>query len=205
MKTLNLPPPSVDGLLSVEAAISSRRTIREYSAIPVKLSELSQLLWAAQGMTQESKRAVPSAVGQYPLHLLVMAGEVENVSKGLYSYNPIEHSLECLSGDDVRPQLCSAALGEQPWIREAAVVIIVLAESARMKEYFKKQAPEQERGIRYTYMEAGALAHNVHLQATALDLGMVLVGGFDDGEVVKILGAEFTLQPAALLCIGNVK
>ncbi|MCS7136951.1 MAG: nitroreductase, partial [Candidatus Caldarchaeum sp.] len=51
MKTITLPRPRLDGPMSVEQAIQRRRSRREYTNQPLTVAEVSQLLWAAQGVT----------------------------------------------------------------------------------------------------------------------------------------------------------
>ena len=50
-ETIRLPAPSHDSNTSIEQALSQRRSVREFRDEPCSLSEVSQLLWAAQGLT----------------------------------------------------------------------------------------------------------------------------------------------------------
>ena len=45
-----------------------------------------------------------------------------------------------------------------------------------------------QRGIRYVHMEVGHVGQNISLQANALNLGTVMIGAFEDGEIKEILG-----------------
>jgi nitroreductase len=98
----------------------------------------------------------------------------------------------------------NAAIGEQPWIGSAAAIVILAGNIQSMNQHFSEQPPVNMRGERYNYIEVGAVAQNMHLQGTALNLGMVLVGGFSDEAVKAILNQNSKLEPCALLCIGNV-
>ncbi len=60
--------------------------------------------------------------------------------------------------------------------------MILAADLSAMKKRYK------ERGGRYTYMEAGHAAQNLHLQAEALGLGSVAVGAFSDAVLHKAAG-----------------
>jgi len=82
--------------------------------------------------------------------------------------------------------------------------VVVMADMASMTAHFADQPPPSERGARYAWIETGALTQNIHLQATGLGLGVVLVGGFDDARVQATL-PECALQPTALLCVGRYK
>lgn len=200
---VELPAPEEAGTPSLTQAIADRRTRREFSDAPVTLAQLSHLLWAAQGVTgARGQRAAPSAGGQYPVQVFVAAGNVADLSPGMYRYRVGDHVLEPVHAEDVRPALQGAAIGEQTWVGNAAAVMVLAADAAGMREHFLEQPPRGTRGDRYLYMESGAIAQNVHLQATACGLGLVLVGGFDDDRVREKLPLPEHLQPTALLCLG---
>ena len=93
-----LPGPGKSGPLSVEEAIQRRRSIREFTDAPVMLGEVSQLLWAAQGVTGEDgfKRSAPSAGAKYPMEIFVVAGNVDGLEPGVYRYEPTKHHLEVI-------------------------------------------------------------------------------------------------------------
>jgi len=86
---IELPEPRLTGDTSVEEALSTRRSIREYRDEPLKLSDVSQLLWAAQGITDKRGfRTAPSAGALYPLELYLVAGNVTDIPAGIYKYSP---------------------------------------------------------------------------------------------------------------------
>lgn len=186
-----LPSPRPDGSVSVEAALSRRRSVRGYTDDPLTIEILGQLLWAAQGVTAPEeevpegfpwpwmggRRTAPSAGALYPLELYAVVGEVTGLSSGIYRYLPREHALLFERGGDQRDVLWDAAL-RQSGIREAPVTLVFSAVVARTG------AKYGERAERYVYMEVGSAAENVYLQCETLGLGTVLMGAFDD-DVVK--------------------
>ncbi|WP_048159794.1 SagB/ThcOx family dehydrogenase [Thermococcus barophilus] len=180
-----LPEPELKGEMSVEEAIAKRRSIRYYKDRPLTLKQLSQLLWAAQGITEEKKkfRAAPSAGATYPFEIYVVVGYVEGLKPGVYHYDPFNHSLTLIKEGDYRTELQKAALNQQ-WVGKAAVDIVLVAFYERTTKYYG------ERGYRYVYMEAGHIGQNIYLQAVALGLGTVAVGAFHDKEVAKIIGTD---------------
>src|SRR5512139_3134726 len=95
-----LPKPSLDGKVSVEKAIQQRRTIRDFRETPLSLQQLAQLLWAAQGITDQKggKRTVPSGGAQYPLDLYIVVGKngIEGLDEGVYRYMPENHSISSI-------------------------------------------------------------------------------------------------------------
>ena len=71
-KTIELPTPRQDGAFSLEHALRQRRSVQDYRNVPITLSQLSQLLWAAQGITDfRGFRTAPSAGALYPLEVYV--------------------------------------------------------------------------------------------------------------------------------------
>lgn len=194
---IKLPEPSYTGNLSVEAAISQRRSIRAYSGENLTIEEVSQLLWAAQGITSSwGGRTAPSAGALYPLELYLVVGDIEGIDKGVYKYIPEEHELEKIKDGDIRTELADAALG-QACVRDAAIDLVFTA------VYERTTGKYSERGIRYVQMEAGHAAQNVYLQAVALDLGMVVIGAFIDGEVKEIMNMAEQETPLYIMSVGR--
>ena len=103
---------------------------------------------------------------------------------------------------DLRRELQSAALEEQPWIGGAAGIITICADFVAASHAFAKQPPLGTRGLRYLYIEAGAAAQNVQLQAASEGLACVLVAGFRDEATAQILGLEAPIAPVLHLCFG---
>jgi SagB-type dehydrogenase family enzyme len=180
----------------VEAALRERQSVREYSGDPVTLAELSQLLWAAQGVTHSrGRRTAPSAGALYPLELYVVAGRVDGLEKGLYRYRIGDHDLLEVSREDLQGELTAAALGQE-CIADAAAVIVVAGVVERSAVKYG------ERALRYVHMEVGAVAENIYLQATALGLGTVYVGAFRDAQVKRVLRMPEE-DPFAILPVGR--
>lgn len=196
---VRLPQPRYSSDVSVEKALLERRSVRSYKDEPLTLSEISQLLWAAQGITEKRMgfRTAPSAGALYPLEIYVVAGKVMNLSQGVYRYRPENHELIQTMTGDKRVELYNAAL-RQDCIKNAPVVIVI---SAVFERTTKKYG---ERGIRYVHMEAGHCAQNIYLQCVVLRLGTVTVGAFDDEAVKKILDLEKNETPLYLMPIGRI-
>jgi SagB-type dehydrogenase family enzyme len=192
-----LPDVVHRGVKSVEEALVERRSVREYTPEPISLAELAQLLWAAQGITgADNLRTAPSAGALYPLEVYAVAGKVKGISSGIYKYHPVRHSLVRHLKGDIRGQLAAVAL-HQSCVKDAAVVLIITA------IYDRTTSKYGSRGIRYVDMEVGHAAENVHLQAVALGLGMVMIGAFEDLRVKQILDLPNEEQPLYLLPIGR--
>ncbi len=196
---IQLPAPRLEGEVSVEEAIASRRSIRSYADSPLTLQELSQLLWAAQGITDPVRgfRSAPSAGATYPLTVfaVVREGGVLGLESGVYEYLPEHHALRLVRTGDLSAELAEAALG-QAWVREAPVCLVIAADYSRTTRAYG------ERGVRYVHMEAGHVGENIYLQATAMGFGTVAVGAFHDDEVAEIL--QVRLSPLYIFPVGRV-
>ncbi len=197
-KVVSLPEPSLKGNMSVEEAIYRRRSIRDYRQEPLSIKELSQLLWAAQGITFQKYgfRSAPSAGATYPLELYISVkeGGVSGLQAGIYHYSPFDHTIELVKKGDFSEELTRAAL-DQPWVGKAAICIIIAANFERTTSVYG------ERGVRYVYLEAGHVGQNIYLQATALNLGTVAIGAFHDDWVQSIVGCSE--HPIYLFPVGR--
>lgn len=193
---IRLPPPRRDGALSVEEALRRRRSVRSYAEGPLTLAEVGQLLWAAQGVTgPDGKRTAPSAGALYPLEVFLVAGRVEELETGVYRYRPAGHELlRCAEGDR-RRDLAGAT--RQGWIGTGPAILIVAA------VYERTEVKYGARAERYVPIEAGAAGENVYLQATALGLGTVMVGAFDDRVVREVLTLRAEEEPLLLMPVGR--
>ncbi len=189
--------------ITLQQALSRRRTCRTFADHPVPLAAVQRLLWAAQGRTDESgKRTAPSAHALCPLRLFVVAGNIEGLASGLHAVGPEDLALALTRSADLRPLLQNAALEEQPWIGEAAGIVTLCADFIAPSAAFAEQPPYGLRGERYIYIEAGAAAQNLQLQAVAEGLACVLVAGFRDEATAEILGLKAPLAPVLHLCFG---
>jgi len=197
-RVISLPEPDHIGSASVEQAILERRSVRKYKKEPLELSALSQLLWAAQGITNpKGWRTAPSAGALYPLELYAAAGNVNGLSPGVYKYIPTRHALTHIMDDDKRPALTAAALN-QTFISAAPVTIVFSAVINRTTRIYG------ERGIKYVFMDTGHACQNVHLQAVSLGLGTVVVGAFRDDDIKRILQMPKEEYPVALMPVGKL-
>jgi SagB-type dehydrogenase family enzyme len=194
---IKLPEPRYKSNVSVEETLLKRRSIREYASEPLKLQEVSQLLWAAQGITDpRGLRTAPSAGALYPLNVYLVVGNVVNLTEGLYKYLPETHEILKVIDGDMKRELARAAMGQSS-VENAPIDIVITA------VYETTTGKYREKGIRYVHIEVGHTAQNLCLQATAMGLGIVTVGGFDDSEVKEVLNLSESEQPLYIIPIGR--
>lgn len=197
VRTAELPPPATDGGPPLWQVIRSRRSERSYRPEPITMEQLSQLLWATQGTTRKARhnqyRAAPSAGALYPIETYLVVNRVGGLDPGLYHYDAPEAALQLLKAGELGPQTAAAAL-DQPMAETAAVVFIWTAIPERGKWKYL------ERAYRYIYLDAGHIAQNLYLAATALGLGCCAIGALYDDEVNRLVGVDGESETVVYMC-----
>jgi SagB-type dehydrogenase family enzyme len=200
-----LPKPSLDGQVSVEKALVTRTTARSYSAAPLTLAQVGQILWAGNGnmptdaVSAATKKVIPSARKTYPIELYLVCGEgtVEKLPAGIYHYDADRHALKRIVAGDQRKPMSLACKG-QSWIAKAPVSVVV---GAVYKRAEATSGPE--RGINFGVMEAGNANQNILLQATAFGFETNTVGGIRNAELSKALKLPEDVRPIVLVTVGK--
>ena len=186
---IDLPAPSRTGGMTLAEALATRRSVRSFATTKLTPQELSQLLWAAQGITDDKgRRTAPSARAQYFLHLYLAAAD------GFFEYIPVGHKLRRLSTKDLRTGLSSQAA-----VASAPAVFLISG------DYDRASKGGRETGLRWVHLEAGHAAQNLLLQATALHLGAVPVGGIQPEQVAQAASLPPSSTAIYLIPVGHAK
>ena len=187
-----LPAPALGNDTSLEDAIARRRSFREFDGLALEQGEIGQLFWAGQGVTDaEGRRAAPSAGQTYPIELYAATPD------GILHYLPAEHAAAYRPYEgDLRADLMMAALG-QPSIAAAGAIFVVSVVMERSRQRFGGLSE------RFVLLEAGHVAQNLLLQATALGLRCTPVGNLDDISVHGVLGLPSRELPVYLVAVGG--
>ena len=196
---MKLMQPKMSGDVSLERTIKDRRTIRSFSSDELTQEQFSQLLWAAQGITEGRgfKRSAPSAGALYPMDVYAVVGRdsVKGYKQGVYHYEPGDHSVSLVSGGDLRNDVARASLS-QMWMARAPLNLVITAEYDRVAVKYGK------RGVRYAMIEAGHIGQNIFLQAEGLGLGAGIVGAFNDEDVNRLMKIPRSHEPLLILPVG---
>jgi SagB-type dehydrogenase family enzyme len=188
---VDLPPPRLDGDVSLASAIAARRSTRRFTGETLSMAAVGQLFWAAQGLTDDlGYRAAPSAGALYPLEVYAVLPD------GLYHYRPAGHRAVQRSTEDLREAVWAAGL-RQDALREAPAVFVITA------VYARTAAKYGDRAERYVHLEAGHAAQNLLLQAVALELGAVPIGAMQDATLRSALGLPEDHAPLYLIPVGH--
>ena len=191
-QTISLPKPRLDGTVSLEKTLQERRSVRSYKDEPLTLAEVSQILWAAQGITESQRglRTAPSARAQYFIEVYLVTGKVSDLPPGLYKYQPKGHELLKVAEGDKKADLHKAA--GQASIQKAPVALLIcgLSDKAAGNPTFM-------------YLEAGHVSQNIYLQGVSLGLGTVAMAGFKPEEVKKALSLPEKEVPIYIMPLGK--
>lgn len=193
-KNIPLPQPDLTGAMTLEETLVQRRSIRGFQDTSLTDAHISQLLWAAQGITHPSGlRTAPSAGALYPLEIYAATQD------GLFHYQPETHSLERVLDHDPRPGLYQAALRQNPVLEAPLVILISAVFDRTAQKYGAVRTPQ------YVYLEAGHAAQNILLQAVALELGAVPIGAFHEDQISEALALPPDQTPLYLIPIGYLE
>jgi SagB-type dehydrogenase family enzyme len=190
-----LPPAKTDATVTLEQAIKQRRSVRTYAPEPISLEQVSQLLWAAQGITDTATghRTTPSAVATYPLKVYLVAANVKDLAAGIYEYIPDGHKLKPIKQGDQR-----ANIGTQPQMTNAPALLVYVADyTATASKFGAEKAKE------FACIEVGHSAQNVLLEEIAQNLIGVGMIGFDPAKTRATLGLSSNQEPLYVVSAGK--
>jgi SagB-type dehydrogenase family enzyme len=164
LKSIPLPPPQTEIGKPLMQALKLRQTSRSFGSKQLPRQELSNLLWAADGINRvdSRKRTAPSAMNCQEVDVYVALPEA------LYLYEPKTQSLVPVVGKDLRE-----ATGKQDFVKDAPLNLVYVADLAKMKS-----ATEADKQL-YSGADVGFIAQNVYLYCASQGLAVVVRGSVD--------------------------
>lgn len=205
---IELPQPRLSSDVSVEEAMQNRRSFRFYEDSPLTITEISQLLWSAYGLSYPVEnapdflrgglRTAPSAGALYPLELYVVVRNVTDLNPGIYLYRSESHELILITGEDSWEEFSNAAFN-QLHFETAAAAIVYSAVFERCTDKYGDRGRE-----RYVCMDLGHSAENVYLQAYALNIGTCAIGAFSDIALKQVIRMTRAEVPLYIMPLGKV-
>ena len=198
---INLPPPQPpDNLLPLGKILQQRRSVRKFSSRPLTINQLSYLLWASDGISFSTGdfylRTAPSAGALYPIETYILINRVEGIAPGLYHYAIKAHALETLKEGELGSDFARAAMGQRT-CAEAPIVFIWTAIFQRTLYRY------HERGYRYIYLDAGHIAQNMALNATAMGMVSCQIGAYFDDEIDKLLTLDGVSESVVYMSVAG--
>lgn len=189
---IQLAEPKTQGTEPFEQVLGRRKSIREFSSEPLSNAQISQLVWAGQGIVDKEKgyRTAPSTGDIYPINLYV------STKDGSFLYEPQTHSLRQLSDKDVSLRLSKAALKERA-VADAPCSIVIAGSAKKISTKYGSKAKK------FMYLEAGHIAQNILLQATSMNLGSIPISAFDTRNAAKLCKIPTNFEPLYIISIGH--
>jgi len=187
-KTIELPAPKLDGTVSLEKALATRRSIRQFTGKEFTMEQIGQLAWSGQGITEKTRglRTAPSARASYPMKLYLIT------QSGSYIYLPPKHALQVQEETDLRQKLA----GRQNSIAKSGCTFVIASKVGN------STAKYGDRAEKWKVLEAGHIAENILLEATSMGLGGVPIGGYDPNAVGQICRLPADMEPVYIVATG---
>jgi SagB-type dehydrogenase family enzyme len=171
LNPIALPPPQTSGGRPLMQVLKDRHTTRDFSSQKLPPQVLSNLLWAAFGVNRpDGKRTAPSAMNWQEIDIYVATQD------GLYVYDAKGNALKPVLAQDVR-----GATGQQPFVKEAAVDLVYVADLAKTG-----RAGGEDQTL-YTAADTGFIAQNVYLFCASEGLAAVVRGSVDRTALAKLI------------------
>ena len=188
---LKLNRPDLNRGVNVMKAFSDRHSDREFSTRELSLQDLSDLLWAANGVNRpgDGKRTAPSALNKQDVDIYVF------LSKGVYLYDASKHVLKLVAEGDHR----AVVAGRQDFVKQAPVSLVYVSDLSR----FGMGQDEQVKLM--GAMDAGIVSQNVNLFCAGVGLSTVPRASMDQEALRKLLKLSDTQVPMMNNPVGYSK
>ena len=190
-KVVKLPKPNLNRAGTVMKALSERQSTREYASKALSLADLSDLLWAANGINrpESGKRTAPSALNKQDVDVYVILPE------GSYVYDAKNHKLNLVSEGDHR----DAVAGGQTFVKAAPVSLVLVSDVSLFGDAQKPQ--NQVVGA----MDVGIVSQNISLFCANAKLATVPRGSMDATQLKKVLKLKDSQIPMLNHPVGYFK
>lgn len=190
-KVIKLPEPNLNRTGTVMKALSERHSTREYASKALSLSDLSDLLWAANGVNRKDsgKRTAPSALNKQDVDIYVVLPE------GSYLYDARNHQLNLVAEGDYR----GAVAGGQAFVKAAPVSLVLVSDLSRFGDV--KNARNSLMGA----MDAGIVSQNISIFCSSANLATVPRASMDSAQLKKMLKLKDSQIPMMNHPVGYFK
>lgn len=183
---IRLPEPDKMRGTAVMQALADRVSVRECSSEELSLKDLSDVLWAANGInrSEEGRRTAPSALNRQDIDIYVFTTE------GVYAYLPQSHALQLVVDGDHRAVLAGppSPARTQDFVKDFPVILLFVSDLSRF-------GMEGERVRLMAAMDAGFVSENVNLFCASVGLCTVPRASMDEAGVRQLLSLEAHQMP----------
>jgi len=172
LKPIQLSPPQLDKGKLLMQALKERKTSREFKPDKLPVDVLSNLLWAAWGVNRPDlkKRTAPSAQNKQEIDIYVSTAD------GVYLYDAEGNILKPIVAGDLR-----AYCGTQPFVKEAPVNLVFVADLAKMSER------DEVDKMMWAGADTGFISQNVYLFCASEGLATVVRAYVDRPKLAEAI------------------
>jgi SagB-type dehydrogenase family enzyme len=172
LKLIKLTEPKMQGGMPLMQALKERKSSREFSSKELPLEVISDMLWAAAGINrmESAHRTSPSSMNKQEIDIYLAKAE------GVYLYDPKGNMLIPVVSGDIR-----ALTGSQPFVKDAPINLIYVADLARMG----KSSPQDADST--ASADTGFISQNVYLYCASFGLATVVRGWVDKPALAKAM------------------
>jgi len=176
----SLPQPQIEDGMSVMQALEKRQTSRSFADAEIAPSQLSHILWAANGINRPDAdgRTNPAALGVHSVEVYAVT------SQGIYLYKPESHTLQSVAEGDFR---MTTTMG-QPFVGAAPLTLVFVGSASAWENSGRTLSPEKQ--VLYDSIAAGAMTQSVALVAAAEGLGTCVRGSVDSEAFAGAAGLQ---------------
>ncbi len=190
-KVIRLPKPDMNRGGTVMKALADRHSTREFAAKALSMADLSDLLWAANGVNrpESGKRTAPSAMNKQDVDVYVV------LPQGTYLYDAKAHQLNLVSEGDHR----DAVAGGQAFVKTAPVSLVLVSDVARMGDVKDSHA------LLMCAVDAGIVSQNISVFCSAANLATVPRASMDEAKLRTVLKLKDSQKPLMNHPVGYSK
>lgn len=202
---VQLPSAVIPLDISLDKALGLRESCHKMISSVLTVEQVGTLLHYAYGETRSNDpgalprtfRIVPSAGGLYPLEIFFHSAQIKGQSAGLYYFNPVKNQIRLIREGNAMALIAGSMVQSDVALGASLIMFIAAVFERSIFKY-------GDRGYRFILLEAGHIAQNINLVATALGLGVLNIGGFLDRHVDEFLGLDgLTMSTIYMVAIGN--
>ena len=190
LKEIKLNTPDKTRGSVVMKALADRKSVREYDTQPLSLKDLSDLLWAANGVNREDgRRTAPTASNKQEVDVYAFLPE------GAYFYDAQAHALKPIAKGDFR----GAVAGRQDFVKTAPVCLVIVSNLEKLGD------PSVEQTKLMAAVDVGIVTQNINVFCAAVGLSVVPRATMDQAEIRRILKLSDTQLPLMNTPLGYPK
>jgi len=171
-------------------ALNDRQSVREYDTKALSLQDLSDLLWAANGVNRpDGRRTAATASNRQEIDVYAVLAE------GAYFYDAQAHTLKPVAKGDYRGLVAMS----QEFAKTAPVCLVIVMNLEKMGD------PAAEQTKLMCAVDAGIVCQNINLFCAAVGLSTVPRATMDRAELQKVLKLNATQMPIMNNPVGYKK